>query len=383
MSTAGSMKMKRILSLLLVTLMLFLTCACSMGDNTGADDVRVIKDGGNREVTIPANPQRIAAMSGPSYEMVFMLGGADRIAMTKTGHTTDFPVALLTNPDLANYAGVGANPNTSVNVEDYLTNNVDLVLYYNNATELKKFDAAGIPSVIAAYSNQDITTEEEYLAMTVEEYVEDGGMAIHIVAEVLGGEALKEYEAWQKYNLEVANKIYERTKDLKDEDRPTVYWGNTWGENILSTADVMNHCYDVWLVGGKLYAPVGGGGNFPEITSEQLFDWDPDIIIVDNHGNHPHLVIESMYRENSQWAALSAVQNKELHRIPTGVFFLDKGTTKGLMLLWMATIVHPELFSDIDMVKEMQYYYEEFYEYDLTAEDAQKIIDGWYEEKES
>ena len=377
--------MKRLLALVLSVLMMFMTCGCS-GNGEGNDtneDVRVIVDGGDREVTIPANPQRIAAMSGPSYEMVFMLGGADRIAMTKTGHTTDFPVALLTNPDLANYAGVGANPNTSVNVEDYLTNDVDLVLYYNNDTELKKFDAAGIPSVIAAYSNQEITTEEEYLAMTVEEYVKDGGMAIRIVAEVLGGEALKEYEAWQDYNLKVANKIYERTKDLKDEDRPTVYWGNTWGENILSTADIMNHCYDVWLVGGKLYAPVGGGGNFPEITSEQLFDWDPDIIIVDNHGNHPHLVIKSMYRENSQWASLTAVQNKQLHRIPTGVFFIDKGSTKGLMLLWMATIVHPELFSDINIVEEMQYYYKEFYEYDLSAEDAQKIIDGWYEESES
>ncbi len=375
--------MKRIFSLVLAALMMFLVCACNSDATKTNDDVRVIKDGGNREVTIPANPQRIAAMSGPSYEMVFMLGGADRIAMTKTGHTTDFPVALLTNPDLANYAGVGANPNTSVNVEDYLTNDVDLVLYYNNDTELKKFDAAGIPSVIAAYSNQDITTEEEYLAMTVEEYVEDGGMAIRIVAEVLGGDALKEYEAWQKYNLSVANKIYERTKSLTDEERPTVYWGNTWGENILSTADIMNHCYDVWLVGGKLYAPVGGGGNFPEVTSEQLFDWNPDIIIVDNHGNHPHLVIESMYRENSQWASLTAVQNKQLHRIPTGVFFLDKGTTKGLMLLWMATVVHPELFSDIDMVEEMQYYYKEFYEYDLSAENAQKIIDGWYEETEA
>lgn len=374
--------MKRFVSLILAALMMFFTCACSANGNGNNVDVRVVVDGGNREVTIPANPQRIAAMSGPSYEMVFMLGGADRIAMTKTGHTTDFPVALLTNPDLSNYAGIGANPNTSVNVEDYLTNNVDLVLYYNNATELKKFDAAGIPSVVAAYSNQNITTPEEYLAMSVEEYIKDGGMATRIVAEVLGGEALEEYEAWQKYNLSVANKIYERTKDISDEDRPTVYWGNTWGENILSTTDIMNHCYDVWLVGGKIYAPSGSGGNFPEITSEQLFDWDPEIIIVDNHGNHPQLVIESMYKENSQWKALTAVKNKQLYRVPTGVFFIDKGTTRALLLLWMATIVQPELFSDIDIIEEIQYYYKEFYEYDLSAEDAQKIINGWYEESE-
>ena len=73
------------------------------------------------------------------------------------------------------------------------------------------------------------------------------------------------------------------------------------------------------------------------------------------------------------------MQNKQLYRIPAGVFFLDKGTTTTLMLVWLATIVQPELFSDIDIIEEIKYYYTEFYEYSLTDEQAQKILDGWYE----
>ena len=173
--------------------------------------------------------------------------------------------------------------------------------------------------------------------------------------------------------------LYERTKDLTDDQLKTVYWGNTWGENILSSYALKNRYYEIRLCGGKLLGPEGGNGNFPEVTTEQLIEWDPDIILVDNHGNYPELVIKDMYKEDSKWATLSAVKNKQLYRIPAGVFFLDKGTTTTLMLLWLSTVIQPELFSDINVIDEIKYYYKEFYEYDLTDEEAQKVIDGWYE----
>ena len=95
-----------------------------------------------------------------------------------------------------------------------------------------------------------------------------------------------------------------------------------------------------------------------ELTAEQLFDWDPDIILVDNHGNRPDLVIKSMKKQNSKWSTLKAVKNDELHRIPAGVFFIDKGSTTTLLVLWMAKTIHPELFEDLDLVEEIKYYFD-------------------------
>ena len=89
--------------------------------------------------------------------------------------------------------------------------------------------------------------------------------------------------------------------------------------------------------------------------------------------------MKHMYKENGKWSTLKAVQNEELHRIPSGVFFLDKGSTTTLLVLWMATFMQPELFSDIDMVEEIKYYYSEFYEYELTDEQAKMVIEGWVE----
>ena len=53
-----------------------------------------------REIAVPEQVDKIAAIAGPTYEMVFMLGSAEQIAMVKSGHTDSYPLANLTNPRL-------------------------------------------------------------------------------------------------------------------------------------------------------------------------------------------------------------------------------------------------------------------------------------------
>ena len=359
--------------------LLALFCGCSMDSRQMGGNTREITDIIGRKQNVPLAPERIAAMPGPAYEMVFMLGGKDRIAMVKGGHTVNFPLALLTNPDLAGYPSIGANPSTSVNIEDYLRRNVDLVIYYDNSAELKKFASVGLPAVVLTLNTGINSTLEEAMTQTFEEYKELSTAALGILAEILGGEALDRYAAWKKYCVEKLTLLYERVKDLPDEKRKTIYWGNTWGENILASYSVKHRYYEIWLSGGRLLGPTTTSGNFPEITAEQLFSWDPEIIVVDNHGNFPDLVIADMYKENSRWVSLRAVKDRQLHRVPAGVFFMDKGTTATLMLLWLATVVQPELFADINVIEEIRYYYREFYSYDLSEEEALKVLEGWHE----
>lgn len=368
--------MKKFLCVMLALIMAFSVCACG-GASTGD---RVVTDLVGREVGMSEEPQNIAAMAGPTYEMTFMLDSVDKIKMVKAGHTTNYPLALLTNPDLANMNTLAANPSSSVNIEDYLAEEIDLVLYYETETELEKFENAGIPAIVISKNTGLLGTMEEVKAQTIDEYIELMTSPIMILADAINTEEAKaEADAWKKYTAGILQMVYDRTKDLTDDQRKTVYWGNTWGENILASYSVNNRWYEVNLAGGKLLGPEEGGGNFPEITSEQLFKWDPDVILVDNHGNYPELVIQSMYKDGSQWASLSAVKNQELHRIPAGVFFLDKGSTTALMVLWMATVIQPELFTDVSVAEEIQYYYKEFYEYDLTLDEAQQVVDGWYD----
>lgn len=330
-----------------------------------------------REITVPETVDKIAAIAGPTYEMVFMLGSADQIVMVKSGHTDSYPLANLTNPRLDSMIGLAANPSSSVNIEDYLKHDIDLVVYYDNEIELKKFDAVDMAAVVVSKNTGLIDSLEEAKSLTIDDFVAKLTQPLDILSTALNTEeARAEYEAWRSYCDEKLHMVYERTKDIPMEERKTVYWGNTWGEEIRSTYALKNRWFEVYLAGGQLIGPEENS-NFPEVTAEQLYSWDPDVILVDNHGGLPGLVMESMRRENGKWSTLSAVQNDELHRIPAGVFFLDKGSTTTLLVLWMATFLQPELFADIDMVEEVKYYYSEFYEFELTDEQAQNVIDGW------
>ena len=375
--------MKRVLCILLAALMLLSMVACGAAPAEGQQSVQqepeknTVVDLMGREIAVPEKVEKIAAIAGPTYEMVFMLGSGDQIAMVKSGHTDSYPLANLTNPNLKDMIGLSANPSSTVNIEDYLEQDIDLVVYYDNEIELKKFDAVDMAAVVVSKNTGLMDSLEEAKSLTIDQFVEKLTQPIDILSTALNTEeARSEYEAWRAYCDEKLHMVYERTKDIPMEDRQTVYWGNTWGEEIRSTYALKNRWYEVYLAGGQLIGPEENS-NFPEVTAEQLYSWDPDIILVDNHGGLPGLVMESMYREGGKWTTLSAVQNQQLHRIPAGVFFLDKGSTTTLLVLWMATILQPERFADIDMVEEVKYYYSEFYEFDLTDEQAQNVIDGW------
>lgn len=378
--------MKKIVAVfVLIVLLTTALCVCAEAGEEDSQELSTeentvaVEDLVGREVVQDHVPQRVAAMGGPTYEMMFMLGAKDRVVMVKSGHTTNYPLALLTNPDLADYIGVAANPSSAVNIEDYLKNDIDLVLYYDNEPELKKFENAGIPAAVLTLHTGNFDTLEEVKNQTLEEYIPYATKTVRILAELLQDkEVMAEYKDWEDYCTEKLRMIHERTGGLSDEERRTVYWANTWGENVLASYTLKYLYYEIWLAGGTLVGPEGMSGNFPEVTKEQLFTWDPEVILVDNHGGYPKLVIQDLYN-NPDWSVLQAVQNEKIYGIPSGVFFLDKGSTTSLMVLWLATILHPDLFSDVDMIEEIQYYYREFYEYELTEEQAQHVLDGWFE----
>ena len=49
---------------------------------------------------------------------------------------------------------------------------------------------------------------------------------------------------------------------------------------------------------------------------------------------------------------------------------------EALQVLWAAQVFHPDLFKDLDMVEKTQAFYKKYYNYDLSKENAQQILQG-------
>ena len=105
--------------------------------------------------------------------------------------------------------------------------------------------------------------------------------------------------------------------------------------------------------------------------------WNPDYVFIDHGGINDGESAEEVRDEmlsSDQYQELSAVKNHAVYAVPSGVFYWDMGLQKILLVMHMAKLLHPEEFADLDMVQEVQYFYETFYDYPLSAEQAQQIL---------
>ena len=337
--------------------------------NEPAKEKRSVMDMHGRKVSISLKVKKIACLPCPAYERIFMLGGKDQIGEVRRDMKTAYPLANLTNPDLKNYSSrvTNINPKVRINIEEFIKVEPDVVLYYYVPSAIQKFEEASIP-VYVIWSNKKVKT--------LDQGIKDDKRLIRSLADLLGGDAPEQAEKWCVYYDEKVSLIQSRTKDIKDSDRPKIYISNSWGNNPLATSGGYATSFTINLCGGKSVTETIFGSKFPEVALEQVIAWNPDVIIVDNTGNNPDRVIKFISNDQN-WSVIDAVKQNRIHKIPSGVFYLDKGSSKPLYYLWLAKQIVPERFKDIDITEEIQFYFKEFYRHDLSVENAEHAIKGW------
>ena len=135
--------------------------------------------------------------------------------------------------------------------------------------------------------------------------------------------------------------------------------------------DGRNTLLDTWnqLAGGRNVA-AGIDGNMKPISPEEVIRWNPDVIII---GAGAGSLADSEFK--TLFGSVKAVQQHRVWQNPAGVFPWDRyGTEVALQIQWAAKQLHPALFPQLDLVSATQAFYHQFYDYSLTADDAQRIL---------
>lgn len=107
------------------------------------------------------------------------------------------------------------------------------------------------------------------------------------------------------------------------------------------------------------------------MSIEQVIKWDPDVIIT----NDMHFY-NKVYNDSS-WAHLKAVKNKEVYVSPQSPFkWFDKpvGANMIIGVPWTAKVIYPEDYKDINMVDVTKEFYSNFYHFDLNDNQAKEIL---------
>ncbi|MCC8140420.1 MAG: ABC transporter substrate-binding protein [Lachnospiraceae bacterium] len=329
------------------------------------EDVETTEDeeSGTRSVTLvdgyvveglPEEINRIAALFGPSYERLVVLGAEDRIVACASMHQSSWPWAsvvykYVNSDDMVTIE----SPQSGLNVEDLLQYDLDVCFYWRNEDVLKALENVGIAAVpYNAYTGVDSIKQELYG-----------------YAQVLGDdEAMERYEAYAEYWDETLAEVTAVTDTIPESERKTVYFAYS---ELLSTIGQEDDLMAVIEYAGGI--PVSSDLEVDgDIDKEQLISWNPDYIFTD-HTSDPQAVTEEVLTDKD-YANITAVMDENVYSVPSGVFYWDAGVGIIMMIKWMAVTMYPEYFPDVDMTAELQDFYAQFYDYDLSAEEAELML---------
>lgn len=312
-----------------------------------------------KEIQVPEKAERIAAVYGPSYEMCAALGAEDRIVTAADVQIENFPWAEKVFSRISDLPCL-QNVHSSVSFEELQKYSPDLVLTFNRPNELLQLEKAGIPAVNA------VTPKS----------LEEGKALVQVYGEALGGSAPQRAQEYTAYFDEKLKMVTERTSSLSEEEKPSVYYA---GIDLLTTYGNQSDLLEVIeAAGGRPVTKELKAGNHTSVNYEQLASWNPEYIFIDHGGMNERQTVEEILEgaeKNRRYQSISAVKNKKMYLVPSGTFYWDMGIQKILLIEYMAGILHPDLFADLDMAGEIRDFYSRFFSYDLTAEEAERILE--------
>lgn len=320
-----------------------------------AEGTRRIVDMGGTEVILPEDVKTVIDLWHANNQVVLLLGGADKLVGT-TSIIKELPWFAQVYPrikEIKPYAISSGSGN--FNTEEVLKANADVVIT-SNAKDAEVLRNAGITTVLVTF--RDFKGLKE---------------TVRVTAQALGGGAEERAEAFIRYFDGNLGLIGERLAGLKDSDRPKVY--QIRSANPLETDGRISICTE-WIeaAGGVNAIAHITDKNQGSVTMEELLNADPDVIIVASR--NAELIIEQI-RKAPEWSALRAVREGRIYPNPVGTFLWSRySCEEALQVLWVAQLLHPDKFEDVDMNAEVRKFYKTFYDYDMTEDEARRMLAG-------
>ena len=320
---------------LLSLLLLILTLVSCQNKQEAKVETREVTDQAGTKVEIPKNVEKIADLWHANNQIILVLGG-----MAKVYPRIKDVAAPFNGKDLQ--------------VEELMKLNPDVVLTSNDA-ELKAVKDAGLKGVKVTFKDFNGLRE-----------------TIKITADVIGGEAPKKAEEYIKYLDENINYISEKMKNVK-QDKKVKVLHIVSGENLLKV-DGTKTIINEWIELAGAENVVKKEGNQLELTMEEIVKLDPDVIIIGS--NNANEAVKKL-KEDKVWATLKAVKSGKVYANPMGTFPWDRySAEEALQILWAAQKFNPEVFKDLNMVEKTRDFYKRFLSYDLSEEDAKRILNA-------
>ena len=361
--------MKRICSIVLAVTMLAgcgtastakTTASASASASASAIPAEVtITDHADRTVTVPTDPEKVAILDIyplPSLLTVYLNSADSIVAMepvsmnaAKAGILSQlYPDILNVNTDIMN--------GDDVNMEALAALQPDVV-FYNAAKkdEAQQLEDAGLTAVgISAtkFSYDAIKTYQEWMSLLDQIYPDYAGKR--------GTQA-------GDYASQVYNEVLDKVKDVTDKQKVLFLYQYDDTAMVTSSSKFFGQWWCDAVGAANVAQDVPADNMNAKITMEQVYEWNPDVIIITNFTKTTPDDLYNNAIGSDDWSSVKAVQDKRVYKMPLGVYrTYTPGIDTPLTLEWLAQAVYPDLFSDVDVASDVKDYYNKLFGVTLT-----------------
>jgi len=314
---------------------------------TPTTTTRTITDSLGRQVTIPAEVDRVVSLSIFPTEIISVLGAKDKIMgvdeWIKRGTMYGAFITKL-HPDLQNLPSAGGGP-LPVNVEELLAENPDVVLVSGVGTVwTDELEQKGIPVVAVKFEFLDT-------------YMRD----IRIVSQVVGKE--KEAESLIKYLEGQLELVESRVGDIPEADKVrTGFISLRDGSYGTMGEGTLQHGQMTTAGGNNVFADLimPEGSHNLEVSVEQFILDNPQVLLT-----HPMTKVADVMAD-TRIADVEAVKNARVYALPEPGW--DFGSLRSIFSIeWIASLYYPEKFQGIDLDSEADAFFQTIYKTDYTG----------------
>ena len=325
---------KMIAFMLLAAMALSLLVGCGANGPTTAGN-RTITDGANRQVEVPEKVESIVCVGVGALRYSCYMGAADLVIgvedyEVKAGMTRLYQYVNFEKFKDLPVIGTNGQPYT----EEIINLAPDVIVMSKSASvdadDLQ--EKTGTPVVVIPGS--DTTLDQDCFD------------TIRILGELYGLQARA--DALTTYLQGLQKDLDDRTKDIPDSEKPTVYVGGVSFKGHHGFEGTEDQYGPFVLINANNLADTTGQTGAFNIDLEQVLAWDPDIIFVDFNGMN--LIREDYAKNPGFYNALTAVQEGKVY---SQISFRSSATNLETALAdayYAACVIYPARFADVDPV---------------------------------
>ena len=356
--------MKKILLLFLSLFLCLNLSSCNNKENNGIK----IRDILNRKITLPLDINRVVCVGTGTLRLYSYIGDMNLICGVEDCEKEDNhmfkkmavrPYSLVYSSLFKNLpsCGLGGGKNQFPEPEKILICRPDIVL--TTYTDIKSLEQLNVPIIVLSYGTKDVFDNCLYQSLNI-----------------LGKIFSKQERSKQiiDYIKEQENFLFNKTKDITFEDKPSLYLGclSKAGLHGIESSHADYPLFEVSNI-RNILKENGFKGYQKEVDIEKLLSMNPDKIIIDVGGIN---ILKQQYAKDNYkqvFNNLDAFKNKEVYvQLPYNSYYTNLEIAL-CNAYYEASIAYRDLYKDFNLTNKYEEIFSIFYTKDVYYKTIEKV----------